>query len=277
MRIEPADPGDTVIHGWNQVLNRALPWFASPREDQQCFPAELRFTATIDDAVVGIAERSPGGSQLLVAVDPAHRGQGIGRELARLVDSSRSSPVSVFCHDPSDPAAAALATEHGLAPEGGEPLVLWSLDADSAAQPGAGDVEVGGWREETPSDLAELREAVRWWATDNTLDESHIRDWQAGLPGDLITTVARSRDRHIVGVGWAEPLPFTDLWRATHLSVAPGHRGRRLGLALTLARAELARRSGVRGLVTQIGGRSRANAIWAAAGGTRRDLTSLVR
>jgi len=270
-QLEAVDPGADVIPGWNKVLNRSLPWFAAETEDQRCFAADLRCTVSDGHEVVGIAERSHG--QVLVAVDPAHRNKGLGTWLGELVDPGPPEPVTAFSYDPTDPAAQVLWRRHRLKPQPGRPLVLWSLDT-SGVSPPAGDVSV--WRPDHAQDLDEIRQAVRWWATDNDIDEDGVRAWQEGLPGELVTTVAREAGR-VVGVAWAQPIPFTDLWRSTHLAVSPEHRGRGLGLALKRGQAVHAASCGARGLVTQIDANSRANAIWLSLGGQRRDLPGLAR
>lgn len=271
-QLSAVDTGPGVIPGWNRVLNRALPWFAAESPDQMCFDADARCTVKLGDEVVGIGELSYG--QVLVAVDPAHRGQGVGTRLADALDPDRGGPLRAFLCDPEDPAAEKLWLRHGMGLDSGPPLILWSGDPAGVTPPSGPDVSV--WDPALAADLPDIREAVRWWATDNNIQEEDIVSWQEGLPGDLVTTVVRVEGR-VVGVAWAQPIPFTDFWRSTHIAVHPAHRGKGLATALKRGQAVHAAASGARGLVTVIAGSNPANRVWARLGARRRELTGLTR
>ncbi len=274
------DPGWCHIDGWNRVWNRALPWFATQTHEERCFAADYRVTAVTGGAVVGIAQvrRTGDSAQLTVAVDPEWRGQGIGSALAAEVAARAYGAAFVFEHDPADAAGYRLAERHGLQP-GAPSLALWSLDPLSLPSSADADASIGAWTEDRPGDLDALAEAVRWWATDNQIDEAGIADWQRSLSqqANPWTTIARDSNGDIVGVAWAEPIPHTDYARATHLAVKPDHRGRGVGLALKTAQARHAAAAGSQLLVTQIAPNNRANQIWAAAHATRHDLVGFSR
>ncbi len=262
------------------MWNRALPWFATRTATERCDPADVRLTAVQDGVVVGVAQvaHAAATAHCRVAVDPPHRGQGIGSALVGELANHVTGAVTVFEHDPADPAAHRLAERRGLRP-GSPMLALWSLEPRVGASRGEPGWDVGPWTEVRSGDLTVLAEAVRWWATDNPLDEALIAQWQDSLSAvaDPWTTVARDGDGQIFGVAWAEEIPYTSYVRATHLAVMPDHRGRGMGLRLKRAQAQWALRAGKELIVTQIAPGNRANQIWASAGGSRRDQVGFTR
>ena len=204
-------------------------------------------------AVIGPTPAVEDNCLIYARPDPATPAEPIAAAMAVFAALGHGFEWKLYHHD--DPTGALAA---GLLARGfvaGEAETLMALDLAASPLPPAGDADIR--RLETPAQLADIvavQDAV-WGGDHRGLAEGLAAEWRA-LPDRLAIYAAHVEGRP-ASTGWIRFHPgrdFADLWGGSTL---PGHRGRGLYRALVAARADDARRHGVRYLTVDASDDSR--------------------
>ena len=204
-------------------------------------------------AIIGPTAAIEDNCLIFTRPDPAAPAEHIAAAMAVFAALGHDFEWKLYHHD--DPTGALAA---GLLARGfvaGEAETLMALDLAATGLPPVGDADIR--RLETPAQLADIvavQDAV-WGGDHRGLADGLAAEWCA-LPDRLAVYVAPV-DGRPASTGWIRFHPgrdFADLWGGSTL---PGHRGRGLYRALVAARADEARRRGVRYLTVDASDDSR--------------------
>jgi GNAT superfamily N-acetyltransferase len=209
-------------------------------------------------AIIGPTAAIEDNCLIYARPDPATPAKPIAAAMAVFATLGHGFEWKLYHHD--DPTGTLAA---GLLARGfvtGEAETLVALDLAATRLPPAVDADIR--RLETPAQLADVvavQDAV-WGGDHRGLAEGLAAEWRA-LPNRLAIYAAYIEGRP-ASTGWIRFHPgrdFADLWGGSTL---PGHCGRGLYRALVAARADEARRRGVRYLTVDAGDDSRLILAW---------------
>jgi len=224
------------------------------RRDPAPVPAGFRLIARRGlTAIVGPTPAVEDNCLIYARPDPAAVAEDIAAAMAWFTALGHGFEWKLYRHD--DPTGALAAGLLACGFVAGESETLMALDLATAHLPPASGADIR--RLETPAQLADIvavQDAV-WGGDHRSLAEGLAAEWRA-LPDRLALYAAYVEGRP-ASTGWIRFHPgrdFADLWGGSTL---PGHRGRGLYRALVAARADEARRRGVRYLTVDASDDSR--------------------
>ncbi len=179
---------------------------------------------------------------IYVRPDPAAPAEEVAAAIAVFATLGHGFEWKLYHHDDTTGALTAALLARGFVAGAAETLM--ALDLATTGLPPAGDADIR--RLDTPAQLADIvavQDAV-WGGDHRGLAEGLAAEWRA-LP-DRLSIHAAYVEGLPASTGWIRFHPgrdFADLWGGSTL---PHHRGRGLYRALVAARADEARRRGVR-------------------------------
>ena len=204
-------------------------------------------------AIIGPTAAIEDNCLIFTRPDAAAPAEHIATAMAMFATLGHGFEWKLYHHDdPTGTLAAGLLARGFVA---GEVETLMALDLAATGPPPSSDADIR--RLETPAQLADIvavQDAV-WGGDHRGLAEGLAAEWRA-LPDRLAVYVAYVEGRP-ASTGWIRFHPgrdFADLWGGSTL---PDHRGRGLYRGLVAARADEARRHGVRYLTVDAGDDSR--------------------
>ena len=276
VEITPVDPADReALLAWNALLRdgfnagREAAWWASEEStlarygDPKPGRTSVLLLARLDGAPVGAAgaEVDPGDpAEVEISVLPAHRGRGVGRELAAAVREALAGHAAVVQAETYSEAGVAFALDQGMRLGNQEHRLLLPLPLDLEALRGArkpfAGVEIRTWHGACPEELVED------WARLTTQMDADVpmgdltRPASRGEIEDLRRNEQRMDDQGwtlVRGLALLEgtAVGYTEIFVNRHdpeiltqddTLVDRAHRGRGVGRALKLANLENLRR-----------------------------------